>query len=93
MVPAHPLISTDPFVEHSGQARVGVGVDGIQGFATEGDGAVVVAGEVGALSGPPQQIEVAERRAGRGARHGAPQLQGPFVLVERFGGGGHLVGG
>jgi len=92
-VGGRPVVAGQPLQQRPGPPGLGGRVDPVQGQTAEGDGPLVVAGQVGRLGGPVQHRAPVQGAAGGRLRHLVPQLQGALVVPEGLGQGRGRLGG
>jgi hypothetical protein len=92
-VGGRPVVAGQPLQQRPGPPWLGGRVDPVQGQTAEGDGPLVVAGQVGRLGGPVQHRAPVQGAAGGRLGHLVPQLQGALVVPEGLGQGRGRLGG
>ena len=81
------MVAGEPLQQRPGPQRLGDLVDPVEGQATQGDGMVVAAGQVGHLGRPVQDRAPVQGAAGGRLGRLVPEGEGTFVVPEGLGQG------
>ena len=83
-----PVVAGQPLQQRPGPQRLGDRVDPVESQATQGDRAVVVAGQVGRLGGAVQHRAAVQRAAAAASGTWSRACQGTLVVPQGLGEGG-----